>query len=118
MRLEDETPAILKPDDVADLSGHITFHMEVPIGLTALGRKTIEVLGLDSPKHECRLKHFQMIREFREISIELMDSDDPKARQRAEFFRKIVEDAMLPDKPYSAMVVAYLEANPLPDRPA
>jgi uncharacterized protein (TIGR02646 family) len=117
MRLEDETPEIIKPDNIADLSDHITFYMEVPVGLTALGRKTIEVLGLDSPKHECRLEHFKMIREFRKISIDLMDSNDPAAQRWSEYFRKIVEDAVQPDKPYSAMVTAYLATNPFPVRP-
>ena len=118
MRVGDERPAILKPDGVMDPRDHITFHMEVPVGLTPLGRKTIEVLGLDSPKHEPRLTHLREIERDRELSIELAGNVNPKLRQHADRFRRIVEDAVRPEQPYSAMVSAYLEANPLPDRSA
>jgi hypothetical protein len=118
MHIEDERPVILKPDGDEDPRDHITFHMEVPVGLTPLGRKTIEVLGLDSPAHEMRLTHLARIREAREISIGLMGSIDPTARHHAERFREFVEEAVRPEEPYSAMVAAYLAANPLPDRPA
>jgi len=116
MRLADETPAILKPDGDKDPRDHITFRMEEPVGLTPLGRRTIEVLGLDSPKHGPRLKHLADISRAREVSIDLMDSVDPKLREHAEHFRNFVETAVLPEKQYSAMVAAYLETNPLPDR--
>ena len=118
MRLEDEAPAILKPDGNENPRDHITFHMEVPVGLTPLGRKTIEVLGLDSPAHELRLSHLADIREALEMSVNLMGSVDPIAHQYAERWRNFVEEAVRPEKPYSAMVAAYLVSNPLPDRPA
>jgi uncharacterized protein (TIGR02646 family) len=118
MRIEDETPAILKPDGDFDPRDHITFHMEVPVGKTALGRKTIEVLGLDSPAHEMRLTHLAHLQCAREMYINLMGSSDPIARHYAELCRKFVEVAVRPDKSYSAMIAVYLEANPLPDRPA
>lgn len=116
MRIEDESPSIIKPDADNDPRAHISFHMEVPVGITPLGRKTIEVLGLDSLAHEPRLTHLAKIREARTIWIDLMDSIDPTARQHAERFRDFVEEAARPEKPYSAMVTDYLRANPLPDR--
>jgi len=116
MRLEDETPSILKPDGDKDPRDHITFRREEPVGLTKLGRRTIEVLHLDSPKHELRLKHMADITRARELSIDLMDSSNPKLRQHAEHFRNFVETAVLPEMQYSAMVAVYLETNPLPDR--
>jgi uncharacterized protein (TIGR02646 family) len=118
MRIEDERPSILKPDGDNDPRIHITFHMEVPVGVTPLGRKTIEVLGLDSPAHEPRLTHLAKIRQAREMSIDLMGSVDPTARLHAERLRGFVEEAVRPEKAYSAMVACYLEANPLPNRPA
>ena len=118
MRLEDEAPAILKPDGDKNPREHITFHMEVPVGLTPLGRRTIEVLGLDSPAHEPRLSHLAEIRQARETSINLMGSVDPIARQYAVRWRNFVEESVRPEKPYSAMVAAYLVANPLPNLPA
>jgi hypothetical protein len=118
MRLEDEAPAVLKPDGDKDPADHITFHAEVPVGLTPLGRKTIEVLRLDSPAHELRLSRLAEIRKARDIFINLMGSVDPVARQLAETCRGFVEQAVRPEMPYSAMVVAYLQTNPLPDAPA
>jgi hypothetical protein len=118
MRVEDETPAILKPDGGTNLRDHITFHKEVPVGLTPLGRKTIEVLGLDSPKHELRRDYLEDIKRRRELSIRLMRSADPLFRNYAEIERKFVEEAVRPEKPFSAMTAAYLEANPLPALPA
>jgi len=56
MRIEDETPVILKPDGDEDPRNHITFHMEVPVGLTPLGRKTIEVLGSIAQRTRCDLR--------------------------------------------------------------
>jgi hypothetical protein len=118
MCIEDERPSILKPDADEDPRDHISFHMEVPVGITPLGRKTIEVLGLDSLAHGPRLTHLAKIREARTVWIDLMASIDPTARQHAERFRDFVEEAVRPEKPYSAMVADYLRVNPLPDRPA
>jgi hypothetical protein len=50
--------------------------------------------------------------------IDLMGSDDPAAQRCAERLREFVEQAVRPEMPYSAMVAAYLEAHPLPDRPS
>jgi hypothetical protein len=118
MRIEDERPSILKPDGDNDPRDHISFWREVPVGITPLGSKTIEVLGLDSLKHGPRLTHLAKIREARNLAIDLMGSTDPKARHHAALVRTFVEEAVQPEKPYSAMVIDYLRANPLPDLPA
>ena len=47
-----------------------------------------------------------------------MGSVDPRARDHAERLRRFVEEAMRPEKPYSAMIADYLEANPLRILPA
>ena len=57
-------PAIVKPDGDQDPRDHITFHMEEPVGLTALGRKTIELLRLE--EHESRRTH---LREIEQASV-------------------------------------------------
>jgi hypothetical protein len=46
-----------------------------------------------------------------------MGNEDPKLRRHSEKFRTFVETAVLPEMQYSAMVAAYLNANPLPERP-
>jgi uncharacterized protein (TIGR02646 family) len=118
MPLEEETPSILKPDGDKNPRDHITFHFELPVGLTSLGSKTIEVLGLDSPAHELRLRRLREIGLSIEISMNLMKSVDPVARQYAERFRDFVNKAVGPEQPYSAMVAAYLGTHPLPDSPS
>jgi len=115
MRLEDEVPSILKPDAIGDPSDHIKFLEDVPDGLTELGRKTIQVLGLNSPKHSHLRKILNEIRAERNELIKLMTIDHPMAREIAQTRRKSVQEAILPNKPYSAMAVAFLKANPLPE---
>jgi len=115
MRLEDESPAILKPDGDVDPSDHIRFEEDVPVGRTALGRRTIEVLGLDSTQHGDRRKFLADIRKDRQDYMKFMNSPDPSAREFAQTKRRSLEEAILPDKPYSAMVAIFLAANPLPD---
>ena len=116
MRIEDERPGILKPDGDRDPRDHIAFRRDTPVGLTELGSKTIEVLRLDI-EDESRRTHLREIEKKRESSVNLMSADHPVARHYAEVFRRDVEEAVRPDKQYSAMVAAYLEAYPLPDRP-
>jgi uncharacterized protein (TIGR02646 family) len=115
MTVEDETPAILKPDSGEDPRDHLKFELDEVIGLTPLGESTIEVLRLKSKFQEDRLRHFEIIRHSRSWSIKLMNSVDPDAREYSLLLRGLVQDAARPDQPYSAMVAAYLEANPLPD---
>jgi uncharacterized protein (TIGR02646 family) len=109
MPLDDERPAILKPDGDIDPSSHIEFHGDRPEALnqSAIGTKTIEVLGLDSPKHRGRGRHATYVL--------YIDSADPEKRRGAETARTFIEEAVLPNEPYSAMAVAYLRANPLPE---
>ncbi len=115
MRLEDEEPGILKPDGDQDLRDHITFAEDVPVGLTDLGRKTIQVLGLDSVKHSLRREVLAKIRNDRRELLDLMAINHPMAREIADQRRKSIEDAILPNKPYSAMVAAFLATYPLPE---
>ena len=118
MRIEDETPSILKPDAPEDPQRHITFQREKPVGITYLGRKTIEVLGLDSEAHGPRLTHLEDIEKKIEWSVKMMGNTDPVVRHYVQLLRESVEGAVLPKMPYSAMVAAYLEVNPLPPLPA
>jgi uncharacterized protein (TIGR02646 family) len=115
MSVDDETPAILKPDGLEDLREHIKYELDEVIGLTDLGKKTIEVLRLNSKFQGARLRHFATIRQARERYIHLVNSVDPKACEYAFQSRSLIEDAAKPEQPYSAMVSAYLETNPLPD---
>jgi uncharacterized protein (TIGR02646 family) len=113
MSIADERPGILKPDGDEDPSHHIRFHDDRPEPLTPLGLKTIEVLGLDSPKHRGRLRHLAEIRAACALYRLNAESADPEKRVCAESARIFVETAVRPDKPYSATISAYLKANPL-----
>jgi uncharacterized protein (TIGR02646 family) len=119
MRLDDETPTILKPDGDADPRSHIEFHGDRPEGLpsSSLGPKTIEVLGLDSPKHTGRQRHLRKLELERAAYVLNFRSTDPEYRRRAEVARSFIEEAARPKMPYSAMASAYLKANPLPKPP-
>jgi hypothetical protein len=92
--------------------------LEVAVGLTSLGRRTIEILKLNREAIESRLTHLRSIENRRKMYFDLMSIDHPVARQYAEIQRRFVEEAVRPEMPYSAMVAAYLEKNPLPARPA
>jgi hypothetical protein len=114
MSIDEEVPAILKPDGDQDPRNHITFQMEVPVGVTPIGRTTIDVLRLRWAD-ELRRRCLDEIRKAQQLFLDLRDSVDPKLQQHAESFRKFVEDAVRPEKPYSAMVADYLDANPFPN---
>jgi hypothetical protein len=113
MSIDDEKPAILKPDGDMDPREHITFRGQTPDHLTCRGRITIDVLGLDSARHSGRARHFTEILLKCATWILHSGSDDPGKRFDAEVARRSIEEAVRPDMPYSAMVAAYLKANPL-----
>jgi hypothetical protein len=116
MRIEDETPAILKPDGPQDPSDDIHFQGKQPVGLTDLGRKTIEVLGLDSPKHGGRARYFDKLSLKRATWVLHRRSVDPEKRMDAEVARRFLEESLRREMPYCAMATAYLKAHPLPER--
>ena len=80
--------------------------------------RDVEVLNLDSPLHKPRSRHLAKIGVQHAVCIRWTESTDPEKRHSATISRKFIEKALRPEKPYSAMVAAYLEAHPLPDLPA
>ena len=114
MSIDEETPEILKPDADRDPSQHFKWRGDTPEGITCEGRRTIEVLNLDSPKHQ-RKRHLVEFQLKHAAYMSFMSSAYPSKQQDAEAARKLLEEAMRPERPYSAMIAAYLAANPLPD---
>jgi len=112
MKVERERPAILKPDGDLDPRDHITFEMDMPVGRTALGRKTIEVLRLDSPKHKRADYLKEEIENRRKFYINLRRSPDPVVQRYVAEAKRFLEGAVKPEGEYSAMVADYLEKKP------
>jgi uncharacterized protein (TIGR02646 family) len=109
-----ESALILCPSGPEDPEHHIKFHEEVPKGITAKGRRTIECLGLDSPKHEPRLEALGRLRKLREEIIALKNSPDPGLKKLITEKRAALLVAKRPSSPYSAMVRHFLEKYPIP----
>jgi uncharacterized protein (TIGR02646 family) len=115
MKVEHERPAILRPDGDLDPRDHITFEGDMPVGRTGLGRKTIDILRLDSPKHKRGDYLKEEIEKRRKFYMDLRENPDPVVQCYVEEARRFLEGAVKPKRKYSAMVADYLEKNPLPD---
>lgn len=109
-----ERPELLKPDQ-EDIDAHLDFRREVPFGLTARGRATIAVLGLDDQRHRSRRKYFDFLRRKHELLTALSKVVLPAemAPIVAEI-REGLEISVRPDQPFSAMAVRFLIDHPLP----
>jgi uncharacterized protein (TIGR02646 family) len=114
MKVEHERPAILKPDGDLDPRDHIIFEGDRPVGRTALGRKTIDVLRLDSQKHKRGDYLIEEIEKRRKFYMNHRENPHPVVQCVVEEARKFLEGAVKPERKYSAMVADYLKKNPLP----
>lgn len=108
-----ELPVLIKPD-IENPAPHIGWRKDVPIGVSAKGIETINVLGLDQPAHEERLKRYREAELLHEIVSDLHASPDPKGLSLAARSRAKLNIWALPRQPFSAMIAAYLRDNPLP----
>ena len=111
MSLLDELPELVHPA-LDRPREHIVFHYEIPLGITALGRKTIEVLGLDKIREE-RLRYLDQVRTTWELYDDLKNSVDPVARRHAFQARDILLAAVATDRPFSALVIDFLRRHPV-----
>ena len=109
-----EKPLLLKPDGAEDPRDHIGFHEEIPIGKTLQGRETIAVLGLDRTEHAVRLRLLDELKRCREVIVTYRQDQSPSAREYVALARGIIERAVRPEAPFSAMAMAFVERNPLP----
>ncbi len=109
-----EMPLLLKPDGAEDLRDHIGFHEEVPIGKTSKGRETVVILGLDRTDHTVRLKLLNELKRCREVVLTYHHDPSQAALEYVTQARGIIERAVRPEAPFSAMSVAFIERNPLP----
>ncbi|MEN3230238.1 hypothetical protein PUR21_21785 [Methylorubrum rhodesianum] len=109
-----ERPLLLKPDGPEDPAAHIGYHEEVPVGLTPEGRATIAVLGLDRTEHAPRLDLLNRLKRSRDVVHRYHGDTSPAGLEFVARARGVLERAVRPDAPFSAMATAYLSRNPLP----
>jgi len=109
-----ETPLILCPGSVDDPDQHIEYHEEIPRGITAEGKATVELLGLDSAKHELRLEALGRLRKLRNEIIVLKCVSDPGIAEMIRERRTELLIAQRPSSQFSMMVKHYLQKNPIP----
>jgi uncharacterized protein (TIGR02646 family) len=109
-----ERPLLLKPDGAEDLRDHIGFHEEVPIGNTPEGRETVAVLGLDRTEHAVRLRLLDQLKRCRDVVVTYHNDPSPAALEFVAEARGIIQGAVRPEAPFSAMSVAFVGRNPLP----
>jgi uncharacterized protein (TIGR02646 family) len=112
-RLEDEEPLLIDPGGAVDPRAHVKFIDNVPRGATELGRRTVEVLGLDRPAlNRARLPFFRRLAHLHRVAS-LPDSEmtsDALKSIRADA-RTELHEMIGPESEYSAMVQDYLEAH-------
>jgi hypothetical protein len=104
--LGNETPFFLNPGGPINPREHIMFHQEVPRGLTELGKRTIEVLGLDSNRED-RLSYLQLVR-VQKRWADHGDFGDLRAQRYAREAREFLKSAIQPEMAFSAMAMDFL----------
>ena len=110
-----EAPLILNPSGPEDPRDHIDFHDDMPKPLTELGRRTIEVVGLDCKEREDRLEYLNELKYLRNQIIDfLFDEPTPSSRKLIQDNRARLLVAQRPTEKYSSMVRAFLHENPMP----
>jgi len=103
--LADESPLLLDPGGADDPRDHIRFHLQVAVGITAKGRKSVEVFQLNrNALAEKRLAAANQIHILRKVvAIAEAKSSDTQLSGTAEA-RLYLSAAICPDGIFSAMI--------------
>lgn len=109
-----EIPLLLNPAGPEDPEDHIEFHDEVPKGKSAIGRCTIEVIGLGCPQREDRLEYLNYLRKLRNQIIVLIKDGPTHATKQIinENYRELLIAQRRSSK-YSAMARTFMAKNPI-----
>jgi hypothetical protein len=108
---DQEQPLLLDPGGEADPRDHIRFEGPTPVGITPIGRSTINVLRLDRGDLKVtRVAHLKVLRAWSDLASLDPAQLDVAVRDKRE--RAIVElrNAVEPDAIYSSMAIDYLAA--------
>ncbi|MGA9580759.1 MAG: hypothetical protein WBR13_02175 [Allosphingosinicella sp.] len=108
-----EAPQLLKPD-AEDPTEHIEFVDEMPRGISARGKATIKVLGLDRLEHKPRDKLIAKLRDYHAFIVQNNEDPHPELRELVTRRREFYERAADPSSPFSAMAAAFAAKHPLP----
>jgi uncharacterized protein (TIGR02646 family) len=109
-----ESPLILNPSGPDDPRDHIKFHQEIPKGRTRRGKTTIAVIGLDRQDHELRLQAYT---DLKDIRLQIQRWSGKRALAAKDIVRRasaVLENAVRPSSPWSAMAQDFLAKNPIP----
>lgn len=110
--LEDEDPLLLDPGGERDPREHIRFIDNVPRGITDVGKRTIEVLGLDRAElSRARLPFFKRLVTLRRLA-RLPDAaiTTDELREIRDDARAELQELTRPKSEYSAMAQDFLAA--------
>jgi uncharacterized protein (TIGR02646 family) len=104
-----EKPLILDPGGPDDPRDHIVFKEAAVVGTSAVGRSTIEILGLDRiPLTTARLRHLKTCITIRAFADAPNAGMDPGTREEQRRAREFLACRSAPDAEYSAMVADLL----------
>ena len=107
--IADERPLFVHPV-LQDPRDHIRFHDEFPVHRTAVGRTTIEEIGLSRPAlREARLRELKILRAFREVIVKAQKH--PRSRSLQELAGPAMEflkEAIRSDALFSSMAQDFL----------
>ena len=110
--IADESPLLLDPAGPEDPRKHIRFRQERAIALTEVGRKTIEVLGLNrEPLREARLECLQQLVRLQTVVRQRADSTEPADIEERNDAHAQLARAPLPSAIFSAMAADFLREH-------
>ena len=110
--LAEEEPLIIDPGGLDDPREHIGFHKEVAIGLTEVGRNTIQYIGLNRPALEdARLTRLAQLDLLLKIVAISKRNADAQLAELAEDAAGGLEAAVSPRAEFSAMATQLIRQN-------
>ena len=108
--LAEEEPLILDPGGLDDPCEHIGFHKEVAVGLTEVGRNTIQFIGLDrADLEEARRVRLAELDTLLKIVAISKRNPNPEFEELAEGASGELEAAVLPQAEFSAMATRFVK---------
>jgi uncharacterized protein (TIGR02646 family) len=110
-----EAPMLLDPAGPEDPRDHIRFRDEIAVGMTKIGKTTIDYVGLNRlPLVEERLERLNILRKLRQILDTFRESGRPEERRVLGDAEVVLEAAVQAQSPFSAMATDFLQGKGFP----